>query len=183
MASKTNPEAVTVDLLRKICAEHKEAPLSRAELYVYLCLLIEAHTRGYGTIRSASELTKVTGLHEVTVRRALNELADRGLLIMDCLIPDKKTVHERAIEYFPVMTREEAKDNGFVSVTYGYKDNERHLFNALLVQNLGQPVVVVEYERKTGRIMELWRHKDNLHRYNQNDEVALGAGIKLGKMS
>jgi len=183
MASNTNPGAVTVDLLRKLCAAHKEESLTRADLYVYLCLVIEAHTRGYGRIRSAAELTKVTGLHEVTVRKSLNELAGRGLLMMDCLIPDKQTIHERAIEYFDVVTPEEAKDKGYVSITYGYKDNERHLLDALLVQNLGQPVVVVEYERKTGRIMELWRHKDNLHRYNQNDEVALGASIKLGKMS
>lgn len=125
----------------------------------------------------------MTGLGRPAVRDALKELSDRGLIMFGALVPSKTTVHERALEQFQIVDPEHAKKNGYKPVTYSYHEHERHLLNALLVQNFGQPVVVVQYDLKDGPVMELWRHKDSLARYNQAKAVSLGCSIKGGKMA
>ena len=184
MSSKNKtPSSVAVDLLKNVCDEYRREPMRRGELWLYLCLIVDGTSKGWSEIDTEEELAKTTGLSEFTVKDLIKGLTKRGLIKLGALIPTKDKIHERALEFFHVVYPEFAKKNGYKPVTYGYRDHERDLLNALLVQNFGQPVVVVAYDLKEDSVMELWRHKDSLARYSQADEVALGGSEKFVKVS
>jgi len=174
------PCSIAVELLKQACAEFRKEPLARAELWIYLYLVIDGTSNGWDQIPEDDEIAENCNLTSKTVKAALRTLTDRGLIQFNGLVPSKEEIHKRAIDKFNVVDMDTAKATGYKPVTYGYRDHERHLFNALLVQNFGAPVVVVKYSLNEEEVMELWRHESQLARYSQAEEVALGCVLKLG---
>ena len=179
----SNTEKIAVELLWKLRDQKLRKKVSAEDTWLYLCLVLDGTRRGWSSTRHTSALSLFAGMKPHRIKASLKKLEDAGLLKFGVLIPTPKMIHERAMDSFEVVSREYAKKNGYKPVTYAYKEHEMNLFNALLVQNFNEPVLVVEYESKGKRMLELWRHNDSIARYSQAEEVLLGGGITRGEFS